>query len=87
MAQEAIKRIRLISTNVLPEYQWQGVGLAVLHGLLPKIFEWGIQEGEFSWVLESNALSRGSLEKGGAKRIKTYRLYDLDVADPAHKVT
>ena len=34
---------------------------------------------EFSWVLESNTLSRGSLEKGGAKLDKTYRMYDYDL--------
>lgn len=71
-----IKKIRLISTNVLPEYQYQGVGLALMHGMVPAGLEYGLQEAEFSWVLESNKLSRGSLEKGGAKRIKTYRLYD-----------
>jgi GNAT superfamily N-acetyltransferase len=75
---QAIKRIRLISTNVLPEYQRYGIGLALMYGLVPKAMEWGMQEAEFSWVLESNLLSRGSLEKGGAKRVKTYRLYDLD---------
>jgi hypothetical protein len=37
-----------------------------------------MKEVEYSWVAESNALSRGSLEKGGARRIKTYRLYDRD---------
>ena len=73
-----LKRIRLISTNVVPEYQRWGVGLALMHGLVPEVLKWGIEEGEFSWVLESNLLSRGSLEKGGAKLVKTYRLYDLD---------
>ncbi|MBU4272567.1 MAG: hypothetical protein KKA28_11960 [Planctomycetes bacterium] len=74
----AIKRIRLISTNVLPEYQRMGVGLVLLHGLVPKAIEWDIEEAEFSWVLESNSLSYGSLKKGGAKITKTYRLFDLD---------
>jgi len=73
-----IKRIRVISTNVIPEYQRLGVGLVLMHGLVPKAMEWGIREAEFSWVLESNLLSRRSLEKGGAKRTKTYRLYDWD---------
>ncbi|MBN2216653.1 MAG: GNAT family N-acetyltransferase [Pirellulales bacterium] len=73
---QSIKRIRLISTNVLPEYQRMGVGLVLLSSLVPIALEWGIQEAEFSWVLESNSLSRGSLEKGGAKRDKTYRVYD-----------
>jgi hypothetical protein len=31
-------------------------------------------------VLESNTLSRGSLEKGGAKLDKTYRIYQRDLA-------
>lgn len=73
-----IRRLRMISTNVLPEYQLSGVGLVLMAGLVPKALEWGVEEGEFSWVLESNELSRGSLEKGGAKRSKTYRLYDLE---------
>ncbi|MGQ9503431.1 MAG: N-acetyltransferase [Thermogutta sp.] len=73
---KAIKSVRVISTNVLPEYHLMGLGLVLLDGLVPKAIEWGIEEAEFSWVLESNALSRGSLEKGGAKRTKTYRLYD-----------
>jgi len=74
----AIKKIRLISTNVIPEYQRYGVGLVLMQGLVPKAMEGGLQEAEFSWVLESNSLSYGSLKKGGAKITKTYRLYDLE---------
>jgi GNAT superfamily N-acetyltransferase len=74
----AIKKFRLISTNVLPEFQLLGVGLTLVSGLVPLAMAWGIQEAEFSWVLESNSLSRGSLEKGGAKMDKTYRVYDWD---------
>jgi GNAT superfamily N-acetyltransferase len=75
-----IKRMRQVSTNVVPEYQRWGVGLAVLSGLVPMVLNWGIQEVEFSWVLESNNLSRGSLEKGGAELTKTFRIYDYDPA-------
>jgi GNAT superfamily N-acetyltransferase len=71
-----IKNIRIISTNVLPEYQLHGLGLVLMSGLVPKAIEWGIEEAEFSWVLESNSFSRGALEKGGAKITKTYRIYD-----------
>jgi GNAT superfamily N-acetyltransferase len=77
-----IKRIRLVSTNVLPEYQLQGLGLVLMYGVAPKALAWGIEEAEFSWVLESNTLSRGSLEKAGTKCTKTFRLYDLD-GEPA----
>ena len=74
-----IKKIRLISTNVLPQYQGWGVGLILTNRLLGDVLDWGIQEAEFSWVLESNKLSRGTLERGGAKPIKTYRLYDAEL--------
>jgi GNAT superfamily N-acetyltransferase len=72
----AIKKIRIISANVVPEFQSWGIGLVLLEGLMPIVREWGIQEAEYSWVLESNHLSRASLERAGAKLIKTYRLYD-----------
>jgi len=79
MNRRALKRTRLISTNVLPEYQRWGLGLVLLNRLVPDCLEWGIEEAEFSWVLESNHLSRASLERGGAIRTKTYRMYDRAV--------
>lgn len=71
-----LKRVRLMSTNVLPEFQRWGFGLLALERMLPAVLKGGITHGEFSWVLESNHLSRASLERGGTRRIKTYRLYD-----------
>ncbi|WP_146527634.1 N-acetyltransferase [Novipirellula artificiosorum] len=71
-----IDRLRLISTNVLPKYQKWGIGLVTLSRILPDAVDFGIQVGEFSWVLESNKLSRGTIERGGATRVKTHRLYD-----------
>jgi hypothetical protein len=76
---KGIKSIRVLSTNVVPEYQAWGVGLVVIAGLMPLVHEWGIEDAEFSWVLESNKLSRGSLERGGAKHYKTYRIYEKDL--------
>jgi hypothetical protein len=77
----AIKRLRLISTNVIPEYQLHGIGLVLMGGIVPVAIAWEMEEAEFSWVLESNNFSRGSLEKGGAKRTKTYRIYDWKTED------
>jgi GNAT superfamily N-acetyltransferase len=74
----SIKRVRLLSTNVLPEYQRWGVGLVAMARILPDSLKWGIQEAEFSWVLESNHLSYKTLKRGGARLTKTYRIYDYD---------
>lgn len=76
LGRKKLTRIRLVSTNVVPEYQRWGVGLVLMQRLIADVLKWGIQEGEFSWVLESNHLSRKSLERGGAKRTHTFRIYD-----------
>ena len=75
---KAITGIRLISANVLPEFQRWGVGLLLVSRLVPDVLSWGVKDCEFSWVLESNHLSRATLERGGAKLIKTYRIYDYE---------
>jgi GNAT superfamily N-acetyltransferase len=73
---DRIKCVRTISANVIPEYQRMGLGLALMHGLVPIGLRWGLREMEFSWILESNRLSWRSLAKAGVKRTKTYRVYD-----------
>ena len=71
-----IEKVRLLAANVLPEYQLLGIGLVLLRAMVAPALACGYQEVEYSWVAESNLLSRGSLEKGGARRNKTYRVYD-----------
>ena len=74
-----IKRMRVIAAHVLPEYQRWGLGVVLLSRLTPEVLNWGIKEAEFSWIAESNHLSRASLERGDAKRDKTYRIYDCQI--------
>ncbi|MGE0608904.1 MAG: GNAT family N-acetyltransferase [Pirellulales bacterium] len=76
------RMIRLVTINVLPEYQRWGLGLVLLNALIPKGLELKISKCEFSWVAESNDLSRKGLEKGGAKLYKTYRMYDYPPPPP-----
>jgi GNAT superfamily N-acetyltransferase len=76
----AIPLVRLVSTNVVPEFQKWGLGLVLMNKLLPDALAYGVQEAEFSWVLESNHLSKATLERGGAKLVKSWRIYDADLA-------
>ncbi len=71
-----LKRVRLLSTNVMPEYQKWGIGIVLLVSLIPRGLAMGMEEAEFSWVSEANTLARASLEKGQAKLYKKYRIYD-----------
>ena len=76
LGRKHLKRLRLVSANVLPEYQRWGLGLVTLARTLPGAIDYGIEIGEFSWILESNKLSWGTAERGGAHRTKTLRIYD-----------
>lgn len=72
-----IQKYRLIAANVLPEYHRMGIGVVLATELCRAALRMkDAQEVEFSWIAESNRLSRGSLEKGGAHLIKRYRVYD-----------
>lgn len=77
-AKHRASRVRLVSTNVLPEYQNWGVGLVLLRALVGTGEHFPVEEVEYSWVAESNRLSRGALQKGGAILERTYRIYDWD---------
>ena len=70
---------RMMSSNVLPEYQRWGLGLILIGAMHDDGLALGLQTAEFSWVLESNDLSRLSIEKAGLRRVKTHRLYDLAI--------
>jgi GNAT superfamily N-acetyltransferase len=72
---KGIKRLRAISTNVIPEYQAWGIGLVLMEALAHRFVTWGLEEVEFSWVLDSNHLSKRTLERGGAIVTKKYRMY------------
>lgn len=76
LGRRKIQRLRLVSALVLPEFQLWGVGIAMIHRLRPELIAWGIGEVECSWVAESNPLSKGTLERFGTQRVKTYRIYD-----------
>lgn len=78
---KGIDRVRVVSANVLPEYQKWGLGIVTLARILPDAIDYGVQIGEFSWVLESNSLSRGTIERGGAKRTKVHRIYDRSLQE------
>ncbi len=72
---------RILSANVVPEYQSWGVGILLINELIPRARRWPLEEVEFSWVLESNYLSRRTLERAGTIRTKTHRLYERSLTD------
>ncbi len=68
--------MRVISINVVPEFQKWGLGLALMLGLVPKALALNVWNAEFSWIDQDNSLARKGLEKSGATITKRFRMYD-----------
>jgi len=75
---KAIKRMRVISAQVEPEYQLKGLAPLMIDHMLPALQAWGMDEVEFSTVIESNHLSCATLRHAGASITKVFRMYDRD---------
>jgi GNAT superfamily N-acetyltransferase len=71
-----ITAARVMAITMVPGYQSAGLGIVLLDNLVGAVAKWGIERYEFSWVLESNVRSRGTLERAETKITSTYRLYD-----------
>jgi GNAT superfamily N-acetyltransferase len=69
-------RYRVVATNVLPEYSRLGLAPALIGRIFRKIQNTNAQSVEFSWIAQSNPLSFGTIENGGARRTKTLRVYE-----------
>ena len=74
--QRKITTVRAMAMTMVPGYQDAGLSVVLIDNLTGPAAKWGIQRWELSWVLESNTRSRGTLERAGMKRTKTYRIYD-----------
>ncbi len=73
---KSINVARAMAVTMVPAFQHSGLSIVLLNRLVEAAKPWGLRGWEFSWVLESNKSSRGTLEKAGTKRTKTYRIYD-----------
>jgi GNAT superfamily N-acetyltransferase len=71
-----IRAVRVVALGVVEEFRATGVAAGFYAELVRKARELGYdRECEMSWILEDNVLMTRSLELMGARRTKTYRLY------------
>jgi GNAT superfamily N-acetyltransferase len=74
--QRKIRAVRVIALGVVEEFRTSGVAAGFYAALVRNARKLGYdQECEMSWILEDNVLMTRSLELMGARRSKTYRLY------------
>ena len=75
--QRLVRSLRVIALGVVREYQPAGLGAAFYAALMRNATRLGYdQQCEMSWILEDNVLMNRSLEAMGARRYKTYRIYE-----------
>ena len=74
--QRLIKRARVLALGVVEEYRTSGLAAGFYATLVRNARKLGIGDCELSWILEDNVLMNRSLKVMGAKRYKTYRIYE-----------
>jgi len=74
--QRRIKTLRVMALGVIEEFRTVGVAAGFYATLIRQAQRLGYGDCEFSWVLEDNILMNRSIEGLGARRYKTYRLYE-----------
>ncbi len=68
--------LRTMIMGVLPQYRRRGLDLLMIQRTIHNALDTGIRGAEVSWILEDNQALLSPLHQLGAKRTKTYRLYD-----------
>jgi GNAT superfamily N-acetyltransferase len=74
--QRLIKNTRVLALGVVEEYRASGLAAGFYATLVRNARKLGFGDSEMSWILEDNVLMNRSLEVMGAKRYKTYRIYE-----------
>lgn len=74
-----ITRARAMAMTMIPGHQNAGLSVVLMDHLVVAAANGGIERYEYSWVLESNTKSRGTLQRLGTKITCTYRIYDKDL--------
>jgi GNAT superfamily N-acetyltransferase len=74
--QRLIRNLRVVALGVVEEFRTAGVAAGFYAALIENARRLGYRDCEMSWILEDNVLMNRSLEALGAKRYKTYRIYE-----------
>lgn len=72
----SVRDIRVLALGVVEEFRATGIAAAFYHATWRAAQRLGYRRAEMSWILEDNVLMNRSLIAMGAKRYKTYRIYE-----------
>ncbi|HZA52578.1 MAG TPA: N-acetyltransferase [Myxococcaceae bacterium] len=78
-ATRANDRLRVLMLGIKSGYRRRGIDALLYTATLRAARELGYASGELGWTLEDNDLINRALESMGARRFKTYRIYERKV--------
>jgi hypothetical protein len=79
-ARTRIPFMRILLMGVRQSHQSLGLDVLLYDEIVRNCLPRGIRENESSWILETNAPMINTLERAGARRYRTYRLYEKPLA-------
>jgi GNAT superfamily N-acetyltransferase len=71
-----VNQARLMAMGVIEEYRGRGIDALFYSETVRSALEHGYERIEGSWVLENNTMMNRIIERLGAARYKTYRIYE-----------
>jgi GNAT superfamily N-acetyltransferase len=74
--QRLIRSVRILTLGVVEEFRTSGMAAGLYAALIRNARKLGYTDCEMSWILEDNVLMNRSLQRMGARRYKTYRIYE-----------
>jgi len=74
--QRLVRSVRVLALGVTEPYRTSGLAAVFYANLVRTAQKLGYGDCEMSWILEDNVLMNRSLTVMGAKRYKTYRIYE-----------
>jgi GNAT superfamily N-acetyltransferase len=79
LGRRRLSSLRVITMGVVEEHRRRGVDILLIYHTFRNGIARGLPRGEFSWVLEDNVMLVRALERMGAERRKTYRIYEKEL--------
>ncbi len=76
LAAQRVNRLRVLLFGITPGYRKRGLDALLYLDTLRLARERGFVAAELGWVTEDNALMNRALEAMGARRFKTYRIFE-----------
>ena len=80
LAMRRVRTFRYLALGVLPSHQGRGIAEAMVLRTLEVALERGYTGCEMGWTLDDNSRVNRAIEKVGARRYKTYLIYEAPLA-------